>query len=225
MWTILYCRKYDGQSPHFDSTKIMNPSAQIILVETKNKFPSRYAWYNADRFVRDGIRKIRHKIIGDNIAVVEWDTAILQKLEDELDLSNTFRWPTKRYHNHWAIPRDMHFYKKTPFKKFVVGGSRFSYIEMGIDVLDIWLEPKYDWLYEQNLYCEVRPSTILNSRNVIISGRDLKRDMMGGPRKITIDKPGIYHPVYKPVPRDKVAELLQIDNSNEWDYLFKEQKK
>lgn len=225
MWTILYCHRYDGFGPNKNSAMISNPSAQVLSVETKNKFPSRYAWYNADRVTRDGIRKIRHKITGTNIAIAEWDTAILQRLEDDLDLSNTFRWAKEKTYNHWAAPKDMAFYKTTYLKDFVIGGIRFAYVEMGVDVLDIWLEPRYDWLYEENLYCEVRPSTILNSRGVIISGRGLQKPMMSGPKdKKILDNPGIYHPIYKAVPYNKVIELVKLNNSNEWNYLFKEQK-
>lgn len=223
MWTILYCNRHNNDVPHMNSTIASNPFAQILSVDTKNKFPKKYAWYNADRVVRDGIRKIRHKITGTNIAIAEWDTAILQKLEANLDLSNTFRWANIASYEHWAIPRDMLFYRTTSLKDFVVGGYRWSYVEMAIDVLDIWLESRYDWLYKENLYCEVRPSTILNSRGISISGRGLQRPMMGGPKdKKTLNKPGIYHPIYEPVPHNKVTEILQMQDSKEWKYLFKE---
>lgn len=217
MWTIIYCRRHDGRSPNLEAAKISNPDAQVLCIPTKNNFSRRFGWYNADLMVRNNVRRIRNEIIGTNIAIAEWDTCILQTLDPDKNLKNTFLWPNKTG-RHWAIRKDMKFYTNTYLRPFVTGGSRFSYIEMSIDVLDIWLEKRYDWIYKENLYCEVRPSTILNSRGVKIGSAGLA-DTVGATREIDLSEPGIYHPIVSPVSPD-ICKYLSKKNNQLYNNFF-----
>lgn len=222
MWTIIYCRKSNGIGLHKEAAQISNPNAQVLAIPTKNNFSRRYGWYNADLMVRSNIRKIRKSIIGTNIAIAEWDTCILQQLDPDKDLKNTALWPNQVGHRHWALRRDMKFYKDTYLNNFVYSGSRFSYLEMGIDVLDIWLEKGYDWLYKEDLYCEVRPSTILNSRGVKI-GLSGTKYTIGAPREIDFSEPGIYHPVYSKISRYDCMSLFKqtlVSHNNFFNDVF-----
>lgn len=190
-WTILYT-DYQKEFIHLKHIINSNPYAQIITVNTSHNLRSHYAWRNCDSLVRQYLKSHISDILYNNIAIFSWDVLITQELPricvDGLMATNVFnqiqrpRWPWFR-----------EISKLGKYKASAFAAAPFCVYFMNKNAINVWLDPQFDHLYEQDIFSELRFPTILNSQNISINKYDFP--YVHWNKTHLTKNPGIYHPI------------------------------
>lgn len=205
-WTIIACSNHKNEYLHLKYLKQSNPDAQIIKLNFGNKQRWKnehlyHAHFECDAVIRDWFRfkpERVSRIKYNNIALVEYDTLITQRLPDiklnnEL-LCNKKLIPKKNPNwNNWP-----HILKLEEWKEYAVGCMPFSLYFMSKNCLDIWIDEKYNDIYKHKMCAEVRLPSILNRNGVKIKRHSSLKNIKFIANKsllFDMDVPGLYHPV------------------------------
>lgn len=200
-WTILYT--HHGMPIHLEYIKKYNPNAQIISInwieqKYRQEFDQKqYAWRNCDKQIRlwlkDNIDLIKH----NNIAILEWDVLLTKALPDlhidkfyanEIKIPNIHGWP-------WFKEK----YKLKIIERFSAGIAPLAVIYCHKSHLYKWLSAEYDWLYNEDIFCELRLGSIINHMGIELAELGIETIQC---RSINLDKikiDCIYHKVKQQV--------------------------
>ncbi len=215
-WTIIYCRRHDGYSPHLNAIKISNPEHQLLVLDTANNYPAYKAWMECDLILRSNIKKNLPIIKHNNIALLEWDVLLLDNLPDIDNINNLYA--AEVYYNGgpWIPAAKTHF-RNTVYQNFIVCASRFCFYMMPKLALEIWTNPENDIWFEKSISCEVRIPTLCR-RNGIEPVTFKKPYPIRGKDDIpSISGKNIYHPILEKL-SDKF--LKQNFNPDPFDSVF-----
>ena len=195
-WTIIYHTADSSVCPHIHHSfyEKSNPSANILYADGREYFlPTPYhskkvkninlgveidfskmarqdsredelrntMIHNHDKFLRDWIKDNIHKITTNNVAFFEWDVL----LNKELPLTRI---------------EGLHFWNALPPGHSMVWGddilnrvkdvetlvSPFAGFYTNKDFIEQMISDKYDYLYEQDIFCEVRISILAHLTGV-----------------------------------------------------------
>lgn len=203
-WTIIYCSNYRGNFIHAQHLRKFNPDAQILALDFTNNYPTERIWKQCDLVIRPWLKENKHKIQHNNIAIVEYDVLMLQKLPD-ISLNNEML--VKRVldpieHSWWWFFSDKD--QLGYLEPNACAINFFCFFAISKNCIDYWIDPKYDFLYEEHIdmQCELRVPTILKSNGVNIreGGDDLMYNIhclveTGEDIEFDSNYPGFYHPV------------------------------
>ena len=205
-WTIIY-HHYQKESTHLDKIIHSNPKSQIIDIHTEHNYDKDIAWSNNDRILRENLKKQIDNIIHEKVLLVEWDVLINMEVPDikfdGLVAQNIFR---KGDNIKWYWWKEL---EKLPeyYKPFICGASLWSLIGITKECLVEILNSKYDDLYNMDIFCEIRTSTILRSLgfNMTKFPTELSRFILRNESSAlesmeNIKYYGIFHPVKNSVP-------------------------
>jgi hypothetical protein len=190
-WTVLYT-DHQQNFIHYNHLVSHNPNANIFKVDISNNYKRDFIWRNSDKLVREWLRNNRSKINTENIAILDWDVLVTQQLPlldntglkaaNVITLTNKPRW--------WWF-KDRH--KLGKYKQFAIGVAPLGVLFMSNNCIDILLDSEFDYLYNKDIFSELRTPTILNSRGISITKYHLPYVHW---KKTTLkSNPGIYHPI------------------------------
>jgi len=200
-WSIIACSNHKNEYLHINALEKSNPDAQIIRMDFTNQHKN--PGLECDAVIREWFRSdlsVFDKIQYNNIAFVEYDVLITTSLPN-INLENELVGPAilnRKKHPEWFnwkfLPNMLEFQHSA-----VIGLATFSVYFMSKNCLDIWLDEKYDPLYEQSVCCELRFPTILYNNGVSIKTHESLKNViyLPSPKSIEFDSSieGIYHPV------------------------------
>lgn len=188
-WTILYT-DHQKQFIHYNHLIKSNPDANIIKVDISNNLDKKYIWRNSDLLIRSWLKNNRDSIVTNNIAIIEWDVLVKQKLPDTqiigLQAKNIIK-PNRK----WWWFKDK--YKLEHYSKYALGAAPLAVLFMSARCIDILLESSFDCLYQKDIFSELRIPTILNSRNITITSYSMPN--VDSKKTMLKSEAGIYHPI------------------------------
>jgi len=200
-WTIFY--SFHDTPLHLDFVEKSNPYADVIPLNIKNEYTQHFAWRNSDNLVRNKVRQQIDRIKTHNVAIAEYDVLINEALP-EINIDSIYCKKIMRLDNN----KNWHWFKETnrlgPLKEFALGLFPMGFLIMNIEHLNIWIDHQYDFLYEENIFCELRLGTVFNHSKCSIKEYDypniltrmaLKNQNI--PEQDLVDRQNsrIYHPV------------------------------
>ena len=191
-WDII--QTFHNEPIHLDHLKKSNPKANILLANISKynaDFKIKYRWRNSDIFIRRWIRDNRKDINSANIAIIEWDVLITQKLPD-LNI-NGLLGKNIQYQNNWYWFKESHLLGK--YQQYSIGITPLCILFMDQKCIDAWIDPEFDVLYSSDIFCELRLPTILNSRGIKISRIPLSLPNVSTLKSQYKNIPDIYHPI------------------------------
>lgn len=160
-WTIIYY--YHNEPVHLDILKKTNPQAQIIQLHTEHNLAPTEAHHNCDRVLRSNLKQknILSQVINDNILLVEWDVYI-NDLIPEINLSSMMTKATSRNNINWYWWKEV---TKLPneLREYATSAPLFSFIAIKKNILQEILNDKYDYIFNMQIFCELRLATIVTS--------------------------------------------------------------
>jgi hypothetical protein len=168
-WTII--NTYHNQPIHIDHLKFSNPSAQIIplKINEKEHYSVAAAWRNSDFLTRNQLRKIIDSIEYEDVLIIAWDVLINTKI-NYISYHDVFGFPTKYYvdDSTWCWFHEI--YKLPNFLQFKARGLTIPCV-YGIKkyVIKDLLNPIWDDIFMQDIFCELRLGTIISYMNYNIS--------------------------------------------------------
>lgn len=188
-WTIIYT-DHNREFIHLDHLKKSNPDAQILLADTSNNFNKNFAWRNGDLLYRTWLQNNYDKLYYNNIAILEWDVLVSQKLPD-IKINGILG-------KHIISPNKKWFWFKEKkrlkeYEKYSVGLSPLGVLFMCKNCVQQIVDQKFDIIYQQDIFSELRLPTILNSKNIQISSYSLPNVSWKSVKYKTL--PSIYHPI------------------------------
>jgi hypothetical protein len=158
-WTIFY--SFHDTPIHLSFLQKSNPQANIIPIDISNNFSQHFAWRNSDNLVRDKIKEHINSIRSQNIAIAEYDVLIKESLPN-LNIDAVYCKKIMRLDKN----KNWHWFRENsrlgPLKSFALGIFPMGFFLLNIEHLKYWLDSKYDFLYKENIFCELRLGTILN---------------------------------------------------------------
>jgi hypothetical protein len=164
-WTVIYT-DHNKKFIHLNHLERNNPDAQILLADTSNKFSRNFAWRNGDLLVREWLKNNYDKILYDNIAILEWDVLVNTKLPSQKItglIGKQIYYPK----NNWYWFSEINLLED--YKQYALGIVPFGVLFMDKKSIDVLLDSRFDFLFNKNIYSELRLPTILNSRNIKIN--------------------------------------------------------
>lgn len=202
-WTILYT--HHGRPIHLEHIQKYNPNAQIISInwieqKYRQEFDQKqYAWRNCDKQIRlwlkDNIDVIKH----NNVAILEWDVLLTKELPNlHIDkfYANLIKTPNIHGSN-WSWFAENN--KLKTIEPFSVGVVPLCVLYCSNSHLQKWLSAEYDWLYHEDIFCELRLGSIINHIGIQLT--ELRIGTIQS-KPINLDKikiGGIYHKVKQQV--------------------------
>lgn len=228
-WTIIYHTADSNICPHIHKSfyEKSNPSANILFADGQDYYlpkpysdhkvkdvnhgkknnPDKWALHtvagdklrvilvrNHDKFLRDWLKDNFDKITTNNIAFFEWDVL----LNKELPSINVKGFLVKKISNidrHWSWIEDV----KKFDEKINTGIVPFGTFYTNKDFVKQMIDSKYDYLYDQDLFCEARLTIMANflnqnivEYNEIFAGGENAQSETGA-------NEGCFHPVKKEI--------------------------
>jgi hypothetical protein len=200
-WTIFY--SFHDTPIHLSSLRLSNPEANIIPLNITNNFSQHFAWRNSDNLVRDRIKEHIDSIRSQNIAIAEYDVLIKEQLPD-INVDAVYCKKIMRLNQN----KNWHWFKEInrlgSLEPFALGLFPMGFFILNIEHIKCWLDSKYDFLYEENIFCELRLGTILNHAGFpikeynysnILTRSALKHQNLEESIFINRQNSRIYHPV------------------------------
>lgn len=206
MWTIIYY--YHNAPMHLEALRKSNSKNQIIPIKIEHNLPDVEAWRNVDRTIRKYLNTIINDILYDNILLVEWDVYIDTEVPD-IDFDGAlFNNIIKNKNNGWYWWKEIDSLPEE-FRSCATGGALWSLIAIKKTYLELLLSNKYDYLYEMDIFSELRTPTLMQHLGMPLS--ELPRNwskFMSSNESILIkqildnkldisNNIGIFHPVKK----------------------------
>lgn len=223
-WTIIYYYNSRTHSPiHATDNKESNKNTNFIIADvfdelfvqeyetnfSKNYIEGRtnleneltgfekYSWRNCDKFIRHWLKKNKHLITTERVALIEWDVLFTKELPTHLNLKNKIL--TRTRHLYSKDRDDWNWFREISqlddFQKSACGITIMGCLLFDKTFLDIWLNQEFDPLYKKDIFCELRLGTIMNHSNI---EWDTYSSFMPEVRFNCCFKPeilGYYHPV------------------------------
>jgi hypothetical protein len=192
-WTIIYTsfKEYI----HYEHLKKYNPNAQIMLCDISHNLTRDQAWRNSDRFIRNWLKRNIDKIENERIMLIEWDVFINTPLPDikfQGLMSKVVITPNSE--PTWVWFREKN--KLGNLIPFASGVVPLAFLVMDKEVCKTLINPKFDYLFDQDIFCELRFSTVLRSENIPISQMSFPIPHISLYKNFSnLDKPDFYHPV------------------------------
>jgi hypothetical protein len=202
MYTIIY--HYHSEPIHLESLKKYNQQHQIIDIHTKNNLPKNIVWHNSDRNLRKYIKDYVHLIKNENVLLIEWDmyvnTSIPLMNFDGLyckyaitpNISPQWQW--------WSeinkLPEE--------YRQYASGCPLLGFLGINIEILHKILDPKYDELFEMDMFCELRLATLVKylRYNIYSFPKNITHNMFTTDKEFAEKQPlldpntkGIFHPI------------------------------
>lgn len=166
MWTIIYY--YRDTPTHLESLRKSNSKHQIIPIEIEHNLPHIEAWRNADRTIRKYLNTIINDILYDNILLVEWDVYIDTEVPD-IDFDGAlFNNIIKNKNNGWCWWKEIDNLPEQ-LRSCATGGALWSLIAIKKTYLEMLLSNKYDYIYEMDIFSELRTPTLMQHLGVPLS--------------------------------------------------------
>lgn len=191
-WTIIYT--YFKEPINISYIKESNPSADILIADISNNYPKKFAWRNCDKLIRDWLKNNVGEIRTNNVLLIEWDVLVKKELPDMfIDRVYCKEIRTIQHNRRWCWFNENNVLGE--YKRFAMGIVPFGFIMLNIDHINMWIDPKFDKLYEQNIFCELRFGTIMNASNGKLSKYDLPYILGGNKKHDSLNKNELYHPV------------------------------
>ena len=182
---------------HFDAIHRSNPYASISVYYEEHWGEKKNHWRNADRMIRNWWMNNRKCFPYEkHFVILEWDVYVNDEIiwvdkEDALsgknlhvDLESKWEW----WKDADKLPSDM-----TP-----VGLSPLCCLSMTRDALDEIARPKWDSLFQSNIFCELRLPSIVYHSGMKVTTSDLPYVSSGETKAHTSGKRGIFHSVKQP---------------------------
>jgi hypothetical protein len=191
MWDIIYV--YHDKPVHLEHLQKSNSDNNILLCDISSYslfVEKKYCWKNNDLLIRNWIRQNRSKITNENIALVEWDVVISQKLPD-LKVKGLIGKNIQNYGSGWYWFCDSK--KLGPIEKYRIGITPFALLFMDQQCIDYWIHYEFDPLYVCDIISELRLPSLLNSKNIPITTYPMPN--MSATVTQFSNTPGMYHPV------------------------------
>lgn len=190
-WTVIYT-DHNKQFIHFNHLERNNPDAQILLADTSNKFSRDFAWRNGDLLVREWLKNNYDKILYDNIAILEWDVLVNMSLPS-FKVKGLIAKDKHIYHprNRWHWFCEMGLLES--YRRYTVGISPLGVLFMNKKCIEVLLDNEFDFLYNRDIYSELRLPTILNSKQIPIGNQSMP-NVSYLPVDFT-NQNTIYHPI------------------------------
>lgn len=189
-WTIV-CNDHKNEFIHSEHISKSNPEAQLILADISNNHFA--AWRNYDCISREWFKNHFQEIKYSNIAVVEWDVLITEKLPNiYIDGFIGKRKKTLPKHkNTWPWFKEKS--KLCEFEKYAVGMAPLAVYFINRSSLETILDSKFDYIFNQDIFGELRLPSVLNSQNINICEYPMPF-VFSYPISFKIES-GIYHPI------------------------------
>lgn len=188
-WTIIYS-DHNKEFIHLEHLKNSNPNAQILLANIANKYDHKYAWRNNDSILRQWIKNNISIIKHNNIALLEWDVLVTQKLPD-IQIDGLMGKYVRTISSDPSWPWFKESRRLDMYKKHAIGVAPFGVLFMNKKCLDVIIDPEFDAIYNKDIFCELRFPTAINSKNINISTYHLP-DVEWYSMSVK-KQPGIYH--------------------------------
>jgi hypothetical protein len=204
-WTIIYT--YYQEPIHLDIIKHNNPDADIIAANIYDpNLTGKDAWRNCDKLVRNWLRNNKHLIKNKHVCIAEYDVYMNLKLPADLDINNQLYCsapaPNPSSFFLWFSENE----RLGRLQQYAFGTALFCLYLMDRECIEYWLDEEFDYLYNEDIFCELRFGTIMNYKGVNISrfGKFLKWNLKAQPTHLNeqikkqptyLSNPGIYHPV------------------------------
>jgi hypothetical protein len=155
-WTIIYY--YHNDPVNLESLYKFNSKNQIIPIHIKHDLSHKEAWRNPDRTIRKHLNI--NDILYENILLVEWDVYINKEVTDLNFDGALFKYVTIDQTNSWCWWKEI---DKLPekYKSCITGGALWSLVGIKRKYLEILLNSEYDYLYEMDIFSEIRTPTLM----------------------------------------------------------------
>lgn len=164
MWTIIYY--YHDLPVHLQSLYESNSKHQIIPIKIKHNLCHQEAWRNPDRTLRKHLNI--DDILYDNILLVEWDVYINKEVPDINFDGALFKCVSTDTNNSWCWWKEI---KNLPdeYKQYITGGALWSLVAIKKTYLEILLSNKYDYIYDMDIFSEIRTPTLMKYLDIPLS--------------------------------------------------------
>jgi hypothetical protein len=112
---------------------------------------------NNDKFLRDWIKDNYHTITTNNVAFFEWDVLLNKQLPD-INIRNITSWRARKLSNakRWPWLKELLEHGKNVNTAI----SPFAGLYLSKNFIKQMISSKYDYLYELDIFCEVRLSIL-----------------------------------------------------------------
>lgn len=164
MWTIIYY--YHDLPVHLQSLYESNSKHQIIPIKIKHNLCHQEAWRNPDRTLRKHLNI--DDILYDNILLVEWDVYINKEVPDINFDGALFKCVSTDTNSSWCWWKEI---KNLPdeYKQYITGGALWSLVAIKKTYLEILLSNKYDYIYDMDIFSEIRTPTLMKYLDIPLS--------------------------------------------------------
>jgi hypothetical protein len=192
-WTVIYT--FHKECLHYDHLVKSNPQAYNMICNISNNYTKKYAWRNSDKLIREWLKNNITKIQTNNIAILEWDTLITKKMPETMEIDGVYA----KYIRHYEKYPNWYWFKDKPklnhLSKYACGLLSFGFLLLNIKAAECIIDKQFDFLYEEDIFCELRLGTIFNYSNIPMT-EIVFPNILEGQKKITVsDKGDYYHPV------------------------------
>lgn len=194
-WTIIYT--YHDQPIHSKYIIKSNPDSNILLANISNTLDKKYAWRNNDKLIRDWLKINLSSITTNNVIIAEWDTLISKKMPNfYVDGVYAKYIRHYKYYSHWYWFKDISQLEN--LQEYACGLLSFGFLILNIQSINILIDKTFDYLYDKDIFCELRLGTIFNYSQIPMHEIILQNILEG---QKTLDKSKIselndyYHPV------------------------------
>lgn len=207
-WTIIYT--YHAAPLHLEHLRKSNPKSQIIPLHLKHNLPEPVIWRTSDKIVRELIKNIIDIIYYDNILLIEWDIYINTEVPViEFD-GMLAKYNSTDQSNGWIHWQDVAKFPKE-YLPYIASSPLWGFTGIKLKYLKQLLDPKYDEIYDMDIFCEIRSATLVASmggtvtqypyewREFLLTGPGteefVRNELIKNP-----DKQGFFHPVKYTMP-------------------------
>lgn len=190
-WDIIYT--FHEQPLHLEHLQKSNSDANILLCDVSSYslfLDKRYCWKNNDILIRNWVRHNRSKIVNDNIALIEWDVVVTQKLPD-LKVDGLMGKNIQKAGCSWYWFCESK--RLGPIEKYKIGITPLAVLFMDQRCIDAWIDYKFDPLYSCDIFCELRLPSLINSEQIPINSYSMPT--VSATKTKFSNEPGIYHPI------------------------------
>lgn len=192
-WTVIYTsfKEYI----HYEHLKKYNPNAQIMLCDISHNLPRDYAWRNSDSMIRNWLKLNFDKIEHDRIMLIEWDVFINRPLPD-IQFQGVMAKVviTPQTERTWVWFRETE--RLGTLKQFASGIVPLAFLVLDKQSCKTLIDPKFDAIFSQDIFCELRTSSVLRSENIPITQMSFPIPYVSLNKNFAnLDEPNFYHPV------------------------------
>lgn len=202
MHTVFLSVEGDG-FPHLGKFVEANPTKSFDLwkyppEETNEK---RYTeWRNCDRNIRNYYKEIGQYTSQTDFLFLEWDVLVNVDLFEKFD-KTPVNGIEGRYILSYKTNKDWHWFQEidrfpSKFEDHFIGVVPLGVIRMSKNLLDEIIKPEHDYLYEQDIFCELRTPTLAKYLGFDIKGNDSLEKVHWQPIEYGGEKE-IYHSIKK----------------------------